>query len=145
LGSELRGDDAAGVAVARVLAMRPGRGWPLLVIDAGFAPENQIGPLRRFKPDLVLLVDAAHMDEAPGTVRLLAWQEAGGLSASTHTLPPSVLAEYLTTTLGCEVALLGIQPANDAIGARLSPEVRQAIAAVAQALDEVKPLCGGCS
>jgi hydrogenase 3 maturation protease len=130
MGHELRGDDAAGLAVARALrtALEGNEHW--LVIDAGAAPENQTGPLRRFKPDVVLLVDAAQMDEAPGTVCWLSWNETGGISASTHSLSPRVLARFLMGELGCEVDLLGIQPANNAIDTRLSPEVAEAVAAI---------------
>ncbi len=197
MGHELRGDDAAGVAVARILrsclpwsnglsshnsavsviarsavcdeaipsqredcfaksARNDGdnprkassslwrQGLPLpesrittLVIDAGPAVENCTGLLRRFGPDLVLLIDAAQMDEAPGAVRWLSWEETDGLSASTHTLPPRVLAQYLTSELGCEVALLGIQPADTTIGAPLSPTAQAAVQSVTQALAEL--------
>ena len=106
------------------------------MIDAGTAPENHTSSLRRFGPDLVLLIDAAQMDEAPGAVRWLDWRDTSGLSASTHTLPPYVLAQYLTCELGCELALIGIQPADTRIGAPLSPAAQQAVAAVVQALAE---------
>ncbi len=161
MGHELRGDDAAGVVVARTLrsclqrskeasSNLWGQGLPLpesqatarvaptfIVIDAGPAVENCAGLLRRFGPDLVLLVDAAQMDEAPGAVRWLAWEETDGLSASTHTLPPRVLAQYLTSELGCEVALLGIQPADTTMGAPLSPPAQAAVQSVTQALAEM--------
>jgi hydrogenase 3 maturation protease len=133
IGQELRGDDAAGVAVARALSRQRALGCPstvsdrFLIIDAGAAPENQTGPLRRFAPDLVLLIDAAQMDEAPGAVRWLDWQDTSGLSASTHTLPPYVLASYLSSEIGCRVALIGIQPADTSIGAPLSPDVQTAV------------------
>jgi hydrogenase 3 maturation protease len=145
IGHELRGDDAAGIAVARALRPRVAAHEQVLVIDAGPAPENFTGPLRRFDPDLVLLVDAAQMNETAGTVRWLACRETAGLSASTHTLPPYVLAGYLTAELGCEVALLGIQPGNAClVGAPLSTAVRKAVSAVAQALAEaLKPQGAG--
>jgi hydrogenase 3 maturation protease len=135
IGHELRGDDGAGVAVARFLQMRPAQERPFLVVDAGCAPENHVGPLRRFHPDLVLLVDAADMGEPAGAVRWLAWEETTGLSASTHTLPPHVLARYLTAEIGCEVALVGIQPADTAIGAPLSAAAQQAVEEVARGLE----------
>ena len=134
IGHELRGDDAAGLSVARKLLERSSGRSNLLVIEAESAPENHTGPLRRFEPDLVLLVDAAEMGEASGVIRWLDWQETTGLSASTHTLPPYVLAQYLTSELHCDVALIGIQPAGTTIGAPLSPEVGQAVEAVVQAL-----------
>jgi hydrogenase 3 maturation protease len=104
------------------------------VVEAGPAPENCTGPIRRFTPDLVILVDAADMEEAPGTVRWLDWQEATGLSASTHSLPLSFFARYLTTESGAAVALLGIQPQQIDFGTRLSDPVRRAVRRVVDGL-----------
>ena len=136
IGHELRGDDAAGVLIARSLQRRPEyqAGGHLLAIDAGMAPENVAGTLRRFGPDLVLLVDAAQMGAAPGAIVWLAWQDAEGISASTHSFPVSLLAGYLVDELGCAVGLLGIQPADTALDAPLSPPMRQAVDAVVQEL-----------
>ena len=113
IGHELCGDDAAGLHLACTLQTLAADNERLLVIEAGPAPENFCGTLRRFYPDLVVLADAAQMGMQPGTVRWLPWQETTGLSASTHTLPLHILAQYLTAELGCEVALLGIQPAQN--------------------------------
>ena len=136
IGQELRGDDAVGVSIARSLqSVGAIHELPLLVIDAGAAPENFTGQLRRFDPDLVLLIDAAQLNEAPGTIRWLDWQETSGLSASTHTLPPHVLAEYLVNELGCEAALIGIQPQGNEFDAPLSPPVQQAVDDLARTLE----------
>lgn len=124
-------------------AGRPPDAPTLLVLDAGPAPENQTGPLRRFAPDLVILVDAARMAEPPGTVRWLPWEQTVGLPGSTHTLPASLLARYLTAELACEVALLGIQPLDIEIG-RMSAPVAQAVADVSAglaALLGISPVC----
>lgn len=130
------GDDAAGVLIVRALQpLAVGRPH-LLVLDAGPAPENFTGPLRRFAPDLVLLVDAAQMDEPPGTLRCLAWQDTSGFSASTHTLPPYVLAGYLSSEMHCHVGLLGIQPAQNILDTPLSPVVAEAVAQAVQAIRE---------
>jgi hydrogenase 3 maturation protease len=112
IGNELNGDDGAGVRVVRELAARLPATPGVLLIDGGVAPENFTGPLRRFQPDLVIEIDAAHLGETPGTTQVVDWREADGLSASTHTLPPSVLGHYLVSELGCEVRLIGIQPAR---------------------------------
>ena len=131
IGSELNGDDFAGIALARGLGRRVDGQSQLLVIDAGPAPENTSGLLRRFGPDLVLLVDAAQMDDPPGSARWLDWQDTSGISASTHTLPLHLFASYLTAELGCHVVLIGIQPAHNGIGEVLSPAVEQAIQDIA--------------
>jgi hydrogenase 3 maturation protease len=143
VGQELNGDDAAGVKVAQALLKRQRAGssdaprpapFSLLVVEAAHAPENCTGAIRRFAPDLVILVDAAEMGDPPGTVRWLDWREAVGLNTSTHTLPPSMVARYLATELSCEVALVGIQVYDTTLGAPVSPAVRRAIRAVAHGL-----------
>lgn len=134
IGHELRGDDAVGLAVARrLLPRRPA--W--LVLAGGSAPENCAGTVRRFGPDLVVLVDAANLEAPPGAIQWLECDQIGGLSASTHTLPLSLLATYLAVDLGCTVGILAIQPACDDIGARLSPPVRHAAQRVAQVLSAI--------
>jgi hydrogenase 3 maturation protease len=156
IGNELRGDDAAGVIIARELHELSSGGshagiadrdvgvsllpaaptemsaipvWepPLLIIEAGAAPEAFTGRLRRFDPDLVLMIDAAQMDQLPGTIRLIEWQDTIGLSASTHTLPLNVIAQYLVAELGCEVAVIGIQPDANTFDTPLSPAVQRAV------------------
>jgi len=138
IGHELRRDDAAGVVLARRLQCLVEGDDDMLVIDAGPAPENYGGLLRRFGPNLVLLVDAALVDATPGTVRWLNWQNTSGLSSSTHTLPLRIWARYLAAELGCDVALLGIQPADVSFGASLSPEVERTIMVVAQVIGELR-------
>jgi hydrogenase 3 maturation protease len=124
IGQELRGDDALGLEVARCLQRKLSSREDVLVLLAGPAPENFTGALRRFDPQRVILVDAALMGETPGAVRWLDWREATGFSASTHSLPLSALAGYLETELGCTVQILGIQPAENALGAALSAQAK---------------------
>lgn len=107
----------------------------VLVIDGGPAPESFTGPLRRFAPQVVILVDAAEIGAAPGEARLFDWQEAAGLSASTHTMPPSMLAKFLMAELGCKVALIGIQFEHLEFEKPLS---KPAAAAVARVTDFIR-------
>lgn len=139
VGNEFNGDDAAGLVVVRAMKARTGCPDRLLVIDAGIAPENHTGPLRAFAPDLVLLVDAAQMDAEPGAVRWIDWRDTSGISATTHTLPPHMLARFLTAELGCAMALLGIQPVHNAIDTPPSPVVTAA--AQTLAADLLRILC----
>ena len=83
------------------------------------------------------MVDAALMDLEPGKTGWLSWQDTTGFSASTHTLPLHLLAGYLTAELNCEVALLGIQPAQTQVGAPLSPEVQAGAEDVAKSISEI--------
>jgi hydrogenase 3 maturation protease len=149
IGNELRGDDAAGLLVAGALIQRQTQdarqatdNLPrLLALEGGAAPENVTGALRRFAPDLVVFVDAAFLDAGapPGVISWLDWRETAGpsaraLSASTHTLPLHVIAQYLASELSCEVALIGIQPNHLAFDRATSQSVRQAAQEVAAEL-----------
>jgi hydrogenase 3 maturation protease len=135
----LRSDDAAGVLVARRLAeSRLTRGLDsLLVIDSGQAPENTTAELRRFGPEFVVLIDAAEMGEVPGAIRVVEIHEIDGMSASTHTLPLSMLAKFLYLELGCEVKILGIQPDSTEIGDSVSEAVLQAVTEISDELVKV--------
>jgi hydrogenase 3 maturation protease len=137
IGHELYGDDAVGNWVVSRLQKLVPASESLLAIQGGPAPENFTGTLRKYGPDLVLLVDAALMGQAPGSSGWLSCQDTTGFSASTHTLPLHILASYLTAELNCEVALLGIQPAQTRIGAPLSPEVQQAAEDISSSITEI--------
>ncbi len=137
VGHELRGDDAAGMVLAQMLKSKMSEKQNALVIPAGSAPENCTGLLRRFAPDLVLLIDAAQMDLEPGEIQWLEWQATTGLSASTHALPLHMFSSYLCSELNCEVALLGIQPASLSVGVDLSPCVRETVVRAGNTLYEI--------
>lgn len=96
-------------------------------MDAGHAPENSTAELRRFAPGIILLIDAAEMGEAPGTIRWIDMEELDGMSASTHSMPLSMLAKYLTLELDCEVKLLGIQLLSNDVGESVNTEVMRAV------------------
>jgi hydrogenase 3 maturation protease len=142
IGHELYGDDAVGVWLAGRLSALASSNKNLLAVQGGPAPENFTGTLRRFRPDLVLMVDAALMGLGPGRTGWLSWRDTTGFSASTHTLPLHILASYLTAELNCEVALLGIQPAQTQVGTPLSPGVRKAADSVIKSITEILEVSG---
>jgi hydrogenase 3 maturation protease len=129
VGNDLRGDDSAGLIVARQLSADETfvGAANVLVLECGPAPENQTGKLRAFQPDLVLFIDAAHLEEAPGTIQFIPLEFIDGMSASSHSLPLSMLARYIMHEFGCQVEVLGIQPTQNEIGTDLSHPVRTAI------------------
>lgn len=144
IGNEMRGDDAAGMLVVHALELRVAKlGYlrlnkNLLTLKGGHAPENAAGELRKFYPDLVLLIDAADMGKEVGSIAFIPMEQIDGVSASTHSLPLSMLARYLTLELNCEVVLLGIQPKSIEMGESVSDEVNQAVSDIAE---EISTLC----
>lgn len=125
VGSVLRGDDAAGPALAKRLEERPISGWT--VVDGGQTPEDDLGYLRRLRPQRLLLVDAAAMGHAPGEIRVVGAEDvATQFLITTHTLPISFLLGELEQICD-EVTFLGIQPATTDFFEPLSQPVRRAV------------------
>ena len=94
VGSVLRGDDAAGPALAKRLEDEPIEGWA--VVDGGQTPEDDLGYLRRIRPRRLLLVDAAAMGLEPGAVRRLTADDVSTqFLITTHTLPITFLLSEL--------------------------------------------------
>ena len=87
-------------------------------------------------PQVVLLIDAAQMNAAPGHVAWIPWETTTGLSASSHSLPLSMMARYLVLEFSCSVFLLGIQPAQNQPNAGLSPLAQAAVEDICQTLIE---------
>jgi len=126
-------DDAVGVRLAGMLRPLVTGNERMLVIEAG--RPRRISPATAALPSgSVLLVDAAQMDAGPGTISWLDLESVGGISASSHTLPLHILVSYLVAELGCQVALIGIQPEQTFADAPLTPQVQAAAQRVVQEL-----------
>ena len=134
IGSTIRGDDIVGLKVVEKLEERPLRG--VLLLKTGTVPESFTGVLRDFKPTHVLMVDAAHLDAAPGEARIIPTQMICDVCISTHKLPLTVLSNYLKETMGARVALIGIQPQSIAFGTEITPELETAAGKVASIISE---------
>jgi len=135
-GSVLAGDDAAGMAVAERLSDFNSSG-DVRVYRGSTAPENFTGEIKRFRPDALLVIDAADMGAKPGEVGMIPTEEITGASFSTHMLPLRILLDYLREEIGCRVCLLGIQGAKMEFGTGMTPPVSAAVDAVAGALREL--------
>jgi hydrogenase 3 maturation protease len=88
---------------------------------------------------VILLIDAAEMGEQPGTIRMIDMDEIEGMSASTHTLPLSILAKYLVFELKCQLALIGIQPASTVVGEEVHPKVLRAVREIVEHILTILP------
>ena len=136
VGSDLRGDDAAGVRVASRLAAWAARSGStrLASFVGGAAPENFTGEIARHRPDCVVLVDAAHLGLEPGEVGLIAPEQVRGLAFSTHMLPVPILLDYLRATTGCRTVVVGIQVGQKDVLAPLTPAVARGVRRLVSAL-----------
>lgn len=125
VGAVLRGDDAAGPMLAKMMEIDPIEGWD--VVDGGQMPEDYLSVIRRMQPDVLLLVDAAQMNLEPGEIRSLTEEDvATDFLVTTHSLPISFLLQDLRKSCGT-VVFLGIQPAHMDFCGALTPAVHDAV------------------
>jgi len=135
VGNEVRGDDAAGVEVLKILQKNL-KSESILLLDGGTVPENFTLQIKHFKPSHVILVDATNFEAKPGEVVIAEPSAIKGHSVSTHTIPLSVLSGYLRDQTGAATILVGIQPASVRMGAGMSDCVRISVQKVAETLLE---------
>jgi hydrogenase 3 maturation protease len=117
IGNTLRRDDGIGCLVARRFT-HPG--WK--AIECGTAPENFTAVVRRERPDILVLVDAADMGLTPGELRRIPPEKIQDVGIGTHQLPLSHLIAFLAPDAG-EIVLVGIQPKSVGDGEAISEEV----------------------
>jgi hydrogenase 3 maturation protease len=135
VGSSLRGDDAAGMLAAeQVLSLGKAQQdqGRLAVFLGETAPENLTGPIKSFRPTLLIVIDAADMGKTPGRVQVIdPTRVADAGSCSTHSLPLNVLTAYLRDELACRVVIVAIQPGSCGFGQSPCPAVVSAARRVA--------------
>jgi len=127
VGNRSRGDDAIGPLVIDRLAGRVPH-----AIDAGPAPENVTGAIKKLKPAVVAFIDALiFKDLPPGTPRIVEIDDIRHLGESTHTLSLDVVMEYLKMETGADVFMIGVQPGRISDVEGLSPGIQDAIEKIA--------------
>ena len=123
LGNRDRGDDGVGPRLASEIKDKVN----YEVIDAGVAPENYTGVIKRLDPDTIVIVDAIHFDGKPGDIRLFSGDDLRVGKISTHDMSPKLLIQYLKSSTNAKIYVLGIRPGSNKFGQELSPEVRAAL------------------
>jgi hydrogenase 3 maturation protease len=131
IGNTLMGDDGAGPCLSHKLELVLPK-ERFLVLEGGLAPENCIGALRTFCPNLVILLEVVLGLGHAGTIHWLYHDKVDGFSASSHSLPLSILAAYLAAEYGCEVYVLAITAQSLKEETALSASVEKAVEEIRQ-------------
>jgi hydrogenase 3 maturation protease len=108
IGDELQPFDRLGIVAAQKIDRL--HLVNVSVFLAGTVPETVTGPIRRFRPDHTIFLDAADMGAEPGTIAVIDPENIPAGLFSTHVLPLPVVMDYIERETGAEVTLLGIQP-----------------------------------
>jgi len=131
----MRGDDAVGVEIVKLLKGRVPRNVKLL--ECQTVPENFMREIRWFNPTHVLIIDAAQLGAEPGEARLVAPDEILGMALSTHQIPLSILAEVIENIVNAKVMILGVQPKSIEFREELTPELQEASERIANILVDI--------
>jgi len=123
IGNPLFGDDGVGPFVADALR-KEGLQRSITAINCETMPENYVADLRRKSPNTLLIIDAADMNLAPGSLRRIPFDMVENISFSTHGLPLGMLLGDLVQKIS--VIYIGIQPSNQDLGAPISNKVKKA-------------------
>jgi hydrogenase 3 maturation protease len=128
VGSVLKSDDAAGVLAAEKLQKKFGdKNEKIRVFIGSTAPENFTGEIKRYRPDRIIIIDAADLKKEPGSIMIINPDEINGVSFGTHTMPIKMLVDYLTGETGCLINIIGIQPECLTYLEKMTPKVKKAV------------------
>ena len=137
IGSELRGDDAAGIAAANEL-LKEDLADNFKVMLGYTAPENLTGEIKKFAPSHLIICDAAHSGLDPGEISIISPDEIQGASFSTHMMPMNVFINYISKDNPLKTLIIGIQPENLEFGAELSEPVKNTAINLAKIIIRLK-------
>jgi hydrogenase 3 maturation protease len=138
IGNPLRKDDFAGVKIVRSLQGKVSKS--VYLVECETVPESFIEQITEFKPTHILLIDAALLDDKPGSSKLVGSDQLGNRPAvSTHALPLQIFCEYLKETTGAKIAMLAIQPEDANFGEGLTTEVEKTSIELTGLLSRILP------
>lgn len=125
VGNSMMGDDGAGPLLYQLMERNPIDNWNIL--DGGSTPENYVHTIRRFKPKLLLIVDAADMELDIGEIRIIDKEMIAEMFfVSTHNLPLNFLIEQLEQDID-EILFIGIQPDIVSFAFPMTEKVKSAV------------------
>ena len=137
VGSELRGDDVAGILAAQQIEKiitKQTTSPEVRVFIGETAPENLTGEIKRFQPTHLIIIDAAELNKKPGHIEIMEPETIGGTSFCTHSLPLKVIIAYLLESFKFQAIIIGIQPKTLTFGAQPTKEVVAAAKHIAKAI-----------
>ena len=140
IGSDLRGDDVAGISVVQQTEKLTKS--KTVSLQAAFfigatAPENLTGEIKKFQPSHLIIIDSVYSDAPPGQVIVMDVPEIEKVSFFTHKLPIKLMIDYLLQFCKCRVIIIGIQPKDITFGSPVSKEVSQAVKNLSKTLAKI--------
>lgn len=130
VGNTLKGDDGIGCYIAKNFKEK---NW--LSLDCGTAPENFTSVIRKNKPEILVIVDAADMGIDGGGFRVVSEEKIENIDISTHNMPLSFLINYLKNSFK-KIIFIGIQPKTISEAEEISDELKKSAEEIMEILRE---------
>ena len=121
IGNSFRGDDGVGPFIADGIHSK---NEYLKVISAESTPENIVPDAVAFKPNKIIIIDAANFGGAVGEIRVIPLDKVARYkSLSTHNFPLQVTFGLIMKDTGASLTIIGVQSRKMDYEEKLSPEV----------------------
>jgi hydrogenase 3 maturation protease len=91
-------------------------------------------------PEVLLILDAASMDAAPGSLAIIEMDNIAGSGLSTHSASLNLFLLVLQSEIQPDTFILGVQPQNITFGAPISQPVSVAMEMIEKSLIEMLPM-----
>ena len=138
IGNFDRSDDYSGIAVIEKLEKNT---FPdnIQIINSGPVPEAFTGKIKEFKPDLLVIIDAAEMSETPGMIRVFTEKDVNDAYMVTpHKVSMTMYTKYLRYFLeNLEAIFIGIQPASLTYAEPMTDEIIESVNFLSNILTEL--------
>lgn len=138
IGNFDRADDYVGIAAIELLEKMV---FPknIKIINAGPVPEAFTGVIKKEEPDILIIIDAAQMDEKPGTIRIFTEDNVDSAYMITpHKVSMKMYLEYLRFELkNLKALFIGIQPKSLSYMIKMDSRVEKSAHYVSQLLEEL--------
>ncbi|NHK31833.1 MAG: hydrogenase maturation protease [Asgard group archaeon] len=138
IGNFDRADDYVGLATIELLEKKA---LPenIKIINAGPVPEAFTGVIKKENPDILIIIDAAQMDETPGTIRVFTEKNVDDAYMITpHKVSMTMYLKYLRFELkNIDALFIGIQPKSLSYMEKMDPRVLKSAQYISQFLEEL--------
>ena len=136
VGNSFRGDDGVGPEIINKLKGK----IQAELYNCGEAPENYLEKIVGGKPNTLVIIDSARMNQPPGSLKILNVDEIKQFGLSTHSLSLKLFIDYIKKDRAGDIFVLAIQPKSLKLGEGLSKEVKRSLEAIEKVFIEKFPL-----
>lgn len=138
VGAELMQDDRAGCEITLAMEKKYGTEHPNVRMFTSYSvPENFTKDIAEYNPDHVLIIDAADLKMAPGTLINLPVERVTDYSLGTHKLSLIMMIRFLQESIHPQFSVLAIQYKSIEFAEPMTRQMKAAVRTSCKFLSEI--------